>query len=135
MENLQQTTHVFEALLINLLESYNLARIWHLQTNSHAEHKALESYYEAIEDVFDSLAEQYQGTMGNHYRLQYLRSIDLVSLESINLVTYFENLLQDVEEVAKLIRAVELFSHLNALLDDAKSTISKTAYLLSFDKP
>jgi DNA-binding ferritin-like protein len=135
MENIQQTTHIFESLLINLLESYNLARIWHLQTNSHAEHKALESYYESIEDVFDSLAEQYQGTMGNDYRIQYLRSIDLVSLETIDLVTYFENLLQDVEEVAKLIRPIELFSHITALLDDAKSIISKTAYLLSFSKP
>ena len=133
MNNIQQTTQVFEALLINLLESYNLARVWHLQTYSHAEHKALEIYYESIEDIFDSLAEQYQGTVGG--RLQYLRPIELVSLESIELVNYFENLLQDVEEVAKLIRPIDLFSHITALLDDAKSTISKAAYLLSFSKP
>lgn len=135
MNNLKQTTYVFEGLLMNLLESYNLARIWHLQTDSHAEHKALESYYESIEDVFDGLAEQYQGTMGNGYRITYVRPLQLTSITSISLVDYFEKLLQDIEEVAVLTRSIDLFSHITNLLDEAKSVVSKTAYLLSFYKP
>ena len=128
---MDQLPILFEGLLMNLLESYSLARVWHLQTRSHAEHMCFQDYYESIEDSFDSLAEQYQGVMGGEYRIQYLKSLDLAGYEEVDIKLYFHSLLEDVEEVSVYVRQYPILSHLVNLLDEAKSTISKTCYLLS----
>lgn len=130
-QQINNTTVLIEGLLITLLESYNLARIWHLQTESHAEHKALEGYYESIEGHFDSIAEQYQGTMGNGYRIKYLKPLQLVSYSQVDMNQYFDALLDDVQLVIEQIKEVLLFSHLVNNLDEVKSTISKMSYLLT----
>ena len=45
-----------------LLFSRTQVHVFHLQTNSYATHKALETYYEDIVDLVDTLVETYQGT-------------------------------------------------------------------------
>ena len=44
-----------------LFQSRTQAHVWHLQTDSHAEHSALGDYYESIVDLTDSLVEGMQG--------------------------------------------------------------------------
>jgi DNA-binding ferritin-like protein len=44
-----------------LLHSATNAHFMHFQTESYAEHKALQKYYEGITDLVDQFAEAYQG--------------------------------------------------------------------------
>lgn len=50
--------------LATLFLSRDLAHREHLKTKSYAEHVALGSFYDAIVDLADSLAEMYQGRHG-----------------------------------------------------------------------
>jgi len=47
-----------------LMQSRTQAHIFHLQTKSYAQHKALQEYYEEIVDLIDNYAECYQGKYG-----------------------------------------------------------------------
>jgi hypothetical protein len=51
-------------LISYLLHSINQTHIFHLQTTSYAEHKALCKYYEDVSDLVDGLVESYQGKYG-----------------------------------------------------------------------
>ena len=53
-----------EDLISVLLHSVNQTHVFHLQTNSFSEHKALNKYYDSIGDIVDTLAESYQGKYG-----------------------------------------------------------------------
>ena len=54
----------FETLMSMLLHSKTQAHVFHLQTNSFAEHMALAGYYGGIDDLVDGLVESYQGKYG-----------------------------------------------------------------------
>lgn len=47
-----------------LFQSRDIAHLNHLATESYAEHKALNEYYDGILDLTDRFAEAYQGTYG-----------------------------------------------------------------------
>ena len=56
--------YTIQEFVMCLLHSQTNAHILHLQSRSYAEHKALESYYEGIDDLIDSFVEAYQGKYG-----------------------------------------------------------------------
>ena len=60
----QTESSSFVTLASYLLHSQTQVHVFHLQTGSYAEHKALQNYYEGIDDLMDSLIESYQGTNG-----------------------------------------------------------------------
>lgn len=47
-----------------LMNSRNQAHVFHLSTNSYAQHKALQKYYEGIVPLLDAYAEGYMGAYG-----------------------------------------------------------------------
>jgi high-affinity Fe2+/Pb2+ permease len=51
----------FKDMVSILLHSQTQVHIFHLQTKSYAEHKALQGYYEGIDALVDGLIESYQG--------------------------------------------------------------------------
>ena len=51
----------FGSFIGTLFQSRTQAHIMHLQSNSYAQHVALQGYYEEIVDIIDSLVESYQG--------------------------------------------------------------------------
>lgn len=78
-----------------LLASAKQTHIFHLQTTSFAEHNALGSYYDNIEDLYDSFAESVQGRYGRitgytNYELQ-----DWISTEDT--IAYFQELCATVQ--------------------------------------
>lgn len=79
-------------LVSELFFSRTQAHVFHLQSKSYAEHKALESYYEGIVGLVDTLIETYQGTnpiikiYTNDFKFAY----------EGNPITYFEGLLLSV---------------------------------------
>ena len=52
------------------MNSRTQAHVFHLTTNSYAQHKALGKYYDAISDLLDAYAEAYMGSYG---RLRKIR--------------------------------------------------------------
>ena len=52
-----------EKLISYLFHSQTQVHIFHLQTTSFAEHKALQDYYDGIDDLIDGLVESYQGNL------------------------------------------------------------------------
>lgn len=53
-----------------LMNSRTQAHAFHLTTNSYANHKALQKYYEAIGDLLDDYAEAYMGKYGRLPRIE-----------------------------------------------------------------
>lgn len=50
-----------EELLCEMLEASAQAKVFHWQTSSFAEHKALNKFYEAFNPLMDEFIEAYQG--------------------------------------------------------------------------
>lgn len=80
-------------LVSDLLFSRNQAHVFHWQTQSFAQHKALEDYYSAIVDLVDSLVESYQGTQS----IIKIFSNDEKYVYDGNSISYFETLLTNVQ--------------------------------------
>ena len=80
--------HNITPLISLLFHSQVQAHIYHLQTDSYAQHKALNDYYDAIPDMIDSIVESFQGEYGiqRGYKSQPF-------LEDNSPIPYFENIL------------------------------------------
>ena len=52
------------SVITPLLTILNQIKVFHWQTNSFSEHKALDQIYEELEDSIDEFVETYQGTFG-----------------------------------------------------------------------
>jgi hypothetical protein len=65
----------FCEMVCKILHSRNQSHIFHLQTKSYSEHKALNDYYDNIVDLYDGLIESYQGKellFSTLYKLKFL---------------------------------------------------------------
>lgn len=108
-----------------LMSSRNQAHIFHLQTNSYAAHKALNTYYEDIVDLIDSYAESAQGRYG------IIRGYQMPGqmFEDDNSLKYFMGLMKFVDNIrAQLPQDGEL----NNTVDEISGLISTTVYKLKF---
>jgi hypothetical protein len=109
-----------------LLHSRTQTHVFHWQTKSYSEHKALGKYYEEIVDLLDSLVESYQGKYGI-----------LMDYETFPLENY-SNTLQVVEFLDKLATAVEVLrqdnddSYLQNQIDNVIQLLETTKYKLKF---
>lgn len=92
------------SLLVSILfNSRNQARIFHLQTDSYARHKALNEYYDSVIELADKYSETYQGIFGiiKGYRGQptFLEG-------EKHIIPYFENNLKFVFLI--LVKVIDL---------------------------
>jgi hypothetical protein len=60
-DNQSETNDDFSEMVCRLLHSQTQVHIFHLQTKSYSEHKALQGYYEGIDALVDGVIESYQG--------------------------------------------------------------------------
>jgi hypothetical protein len=79
------------ASIVEIVSYFNSAKeqaiVWHQQTTSYSEHKALNNFYEAIVDLNDGLSESYAGIYG---RLKGYDNYDLVDWTSTeDTITYY----------------------------------------------
>lgn len=113
-------------LLKRLLESREYTHGLHLQTNSYAQHKALEDFYENIVEHIDRLAEAYQGQFGiiDDYEIKE-RDIENDAIK------YFENLAEFVREKRDN-EFDEEIKHLIAIIDEIEILIYTTLYKLKY---
>lgn len=116
---IEQLTHHF-------FEVRNQVHLWHLQTTSYAEHKALNEFY----DEWLSLADDFIETFSGRYRRV---SGGMVC----NALPYQEGMAYHfmVKEASYLlsseVRNITPDSDLNNILDEMTSLANRTAYLLT----
>ena len=106
-----------------LMNSREQAHAFHLMTNSYAQHKALQAYYEGIIPLLDAWAEAYMGKYGRLKRItmnkRFLRDPKKARM-------YFRSLLGRIR-VVKLPKD----TYLRSVQDEIVALIRATLYMLS----
>ena len=110
--------------LTTLLKSRDQAHYFHLQTESFAEHKALNDYYDAILDLTDELIETAQGEYG---RVKGKIEITLEDYSSEAIVKHLDETLECIRNCRENIDNNGIVN----VYDDIETLILKTKYLLT----
>ena len=111
-------------ILSYLFHSRTQTHIWHLQTKSYAEHKALNAYYDGIVELLDRFGESAAGCIGvptEIVAMNFLNYQDGCSCK------HFDILKGSIMECCKPICD---YRDLMAILDEIIELISQTKYLL-----
>ena len=120
---------MFEKLISTLLESRTQAHIFHWQTKgpgSYAMHIALQSYYEPLTDMIDSLVETYQGKHG--ILTGYTSPATFTDFEKSSVLKYFKALAVFVDRAYNKIEPAD--TNIINQLDTFKDLIDQTVYRL-----
>ena len=112
-----------EELASRLIHSQSQTHIFHLQTGSYAEHKALQKYYEGIDDLMDSLIESFQGENDIVRNYKSLPMDNYDSKEQV--IGYFEELMEMVRRLSE-----DFPSYLKNIVDEIEVLINSTLYKL-----
>lgn len=116
-----------EKLVAYLLHSQTQTHVFHLQTKSYAEHKALQKYYEGIDSLVDGIVESYQG------KYDIIKSYENYSLDNYSsnsqLITYFKALSKKVEDVHAKVKDTYIQNQLDTINELINSTIYKLRFL------
>jgi hypothetical protein len=116
----------FCEMVCQMLHSQTQVHIFHLGTKSYAEHKALQKYYESVDDLTDGLVESYQGKYG---LLTNYKSYKNQSYKNKNQVLkYFTGLLSMIEEKRDCCDD----SYIQNQIDTVQELIYSTMYKLKF---
>jgi len=107
-----------------LMNSRTQAHAFHLMTNSFAQHKALQTYYEGIVPLLDSWAEAYMGKYG---RLRRVSVNKRFMKDPSKAKAYFKSLLTRVRAV----RLPRGDTYLKNIQDEITALIRSTIYMLS----
>jgi hypothetical protein len=107
-----------------LMNSRTQAHAFHLTTNSFAEHKALQAYYEGIVPLLDSWAEAYMGKYG---RLRRVSMNKRFMTDPKKARAYFKSLLARV----RAIRLPRGDTYLKNIQDEITALIRSTLYMLT----
>ena len=124
----KEESNKFNVMISKLFHSRNQVHVFHLQTKSFAEHKALNDYYDDIVDIIDGLVESYQG---KYDILTSYESYKILNYESNEqLLKYFKELENNIEENRKSNKD----SYIQNQIDNAVELINSTIYKLKFLK-
>jgi hypothetical protein len=123
-----KTDSGFKDMVSILLHSQTQVHIFHLQTKSYAEHKALQKYYEDIDGIVDGIIESYQGKYDVVTGYNSIKTEDYKSSEQV--VKYFKALDSMVEKNRKSVKE----SFLQNQIDTIQELIYSTLYKLRFLK-
>jgi len=115
----------FAKMASMLLSSQTQTHIFHLQTESYAEHKALQAYYEGIDPLLDALVEDYQGEHGIVKGYTSYKMVEYSGADAV--IKYFDEL---KNAVTKLRTSVGDYSNLQNQIDNIITLINSTAYKL-----
>jgi len=113
----------YAKLISFLFHSRTQAHVFHLQTTSFAEHKALNDYYDEIVELTDGLVESYQGKYGvlrgysNYPLLEYT--------DKNQVITYFEALVGKVCTLREGVTDSYLQNQIDTVMELLESTLYK----------
>jgi hypothetical protein len=124
----QKTKKEFSEMMSLILHSRTQTHTLHLQTDSFAEHKALNVYYDSIGDIFDGLVESYQGKYGI---IESYKSYDIISHKNTETsIKYLQDLCKKVENLRDCCED----SYIQNQIDTVCELINSTLYKLRFLK-
>jgi len=121
-----KTDSGFKDMVSILLHSQTQVHIFHLQTKSYSEHKALQGYYEGIDVLVDGIIESYQGKYDLVTGYNSIKTEDYKSSEQV--MKYFKALDSMVEKNRKSVKE----SFLQNQIDTVQELIYSTLYKLRF---
>ena len=118
----------FSNMVSVLLHSQTQVHVFHLQTKSYSEHKALQNYYEGIDGLVDGVIESYQG---KYNVVKNYETMDIENYSGVDqLISYFKELDKTIEEKRKSVKE----SYLQNQIDTIQELIFSTLYKLRFLK-
>ena len=123
-----KTDSGFKDMVSILLHSQTQVHIFHLQTKSYSEHKALQRYYEGIDALVDGIIESYQGKYDVVTGYNSIKTEEYKSSEQV--IKYFKALDSMVEKNRKSVKE----SFLQNQIDTVQELIFSTLYKLRFLK-
>jgi len=126
--NESKSSSGFKDMVSILLHSQTQVHIFHLQTKSYAEHKALQGYYEGIDALVDGLIESYQGKYDVITQYNSVKNEDYKSNEQV--IKYFKALDTMIEKNRKDVKE----SFIQNQIDTVQELINSTVYKLRFLK-
>jgi len=116
----------FCEMVCQMLHSQTQVHIFHLGTKSYSEHKALQGYYEGIDDLVDGIIESYQGKYG---LLTNYKSYKNQTYKNKNQVLkYFTSLVNMIDEKRDCCDD----SYIQNQIDTVQELIYSTMYKLKF---
>ena len=110
-------------LISYLFHSQTQTHIFHLQTTSYAEHKALQKFYEDIDGLIDGLVESYQGKYGIITGYSNFKLVEYTN--NTQTIAYLEQLCEAVYQASKSIKDTYIQNQLDTITELTKSTIYK----------
>lgn len=117
----------FCEMVCNILHSRNQAHVFHLQTQSFAEHNALNNYYDGVVDLFDGIIESYQSKYG------IIKNFKTFKIEQYKnckkTISYFEKLLDIIDENRESIEDTYIQNQIDTVQELINSTIYKLKFL------
>lgn len=124
----KESKSTFVSLVSRLLDSQRQIHIFHLQTKSFAEHKALQDYYDEIGDLVDAIVESAQGIFGILTGWKSFPTQEYQSTEQV--ITYLKSLSEDINKIYPNIK----YTFIQNQLDEVTALINSTLYKLRFLK-
>lgn len=118
----------FKDMVSILLHSQTQVHIFHLQTKSYSEHKALQGYYEGIDALVDGLIESYQGKYDVITQYNSVKNENYKSNEQV--IKYFKVLDVMIDKNRKEVKE----SFIQNQIDTVQELINSTVYKLRFLK-
>jgi hypothetical protein len=127
-DNQSETNDDFSEMVCRLLHSQTQVHIFHLQTKSYSEHKALQGYYEGIDALVDGVIESYQGKYGiiTNYKTYDMEQYS----NGKKTIAYFAELLKVIDEKRDCCED----SYIQNQIDTIQELINSTVYKLKFLK-
>ncbi len=121
------------ASIVEIVSYFNSAKqqaiVWHQETLSFSEHKALENFYTEIVDLLDDLSESYAGIYG---RLKGYDVHDLADWTSTaDTISYYKGCYQWLQEERK---TAPQDSYIQNQLDEITQLLGSTLYQLTLTK-
>ena len=126
--NESKSSSGFKDMVSILLHSQTQVHIFHLQTKSYSEHKALQGYYEGVDALVDGLIESYQGKYDVITQYNSIKNEDYKSNEQV--IKYFKALDVMIEKNRKGVKE----SFIQNQIDTVQELINSTVYKLRFLK-
>jgi hypothetical protein len=118
------------ASIVEIVSYFNSAKqqaiVWHHQTTSLAEHKALNNFYDEIVELLDGLSESYAGVFGRLKGYEVHETPDWTSTEVT--IAYYKNCYDWLQEERK---TAPQESWIQNQLDEIAALLGETLYLLT----
>jgi len=125
--NESKSSSGFKDMVSILLHSQTQVHIFHLQTKSYSEHKALQGYYEGIDALVDGLIESYQGKYDVITQYNSVKNEDYKSNEQV--IKYFKVLDTMIEKNRKSVKESFIQNQIDTIQELLYSTLYKLRFL------